>query len=128
MSEISEKVLDYEVILPGSKVLASSLPWNPHAKFKGVALKHLVTGQDTQGLYSLHLVRVEAGCEIGVHIHAAQWELHEVVEGYGQCQVGEQLIEYQPGCLNNIPNGQEHRVLAGDQELYILAKFCPPLL
>lgn len=30
------------------KTRIDSLPWNAHPAFKGVALKHLITGKDTQ--------------------------------------------------------------------------------
>jgi len=33
----------------GQTISAESLPWNPHPKFAGVSLRHLMTGKDTGG-------------------------------------------------------------------------------
>lgn len=105
-----------------------SLEWNYHGAFKGVALKHLVMGDQTEGKLSCHLVRIEAGCEIGDHIHESNWELHEVVGGTGTCFLGDKKVEYEAGISAVIPEGKPHRVVAGDEDLYILAKFVPALV
>ncbi len=118
----------FAVYTGGAQRLSSALPWNPHPKFKGVALQHLLTGADTAGMFSCHLVRVEPGCALDPHLHATQWELHQVLQGEGSGQVGAQTLHYQPGCLVPIPLGLEHGVQAGEAGLLILAKFCPPLI
>ncbi len=112
------------------QIAAESLAWNAHPKFQGVALKHLVTGADTGGRFSLHLVHVAAGCEIGDHVHAAQYEVHEVLDGTGRCVMGEKTIAYAPGVCAVIPEGVQHRVMAADSDgdLYLLATFVPPLV
>jgi quercetin dioxygenase-like cupin family protein len=99
-----------------------------HPKFKGVDLKHLITGQDTGGRFSLHLVRIEEGCAIGDHVHATQYELHEVVEGTGECRMADKAIAYLPGLCTVIPEGVHHSVIAHQGALYLLATFVPPLL
>jgi len=58
------------VVAHGWTVPIESLPWNPHPKFAGVSLKHLVMGKDTGGRLSLHHVRLDPGCAIGDHTHA----------------------------------------------------------
>jgi quercetin dioxygenase-like cupin family protein len=78
---------------------AGSLPWNPHPKFAGVALKHLVTGKDTGGRISLHHVRVDPGCAIGDHTHAGQVEIHDVIAGEGTCMIAGKEIRYIPGVM-----------------------------
>jgi quercetin dioxygenase-like cupin family protein len=103
------------------------LEWNDHPAFKGVAIKHLVTGRDTSGHFSAHLVHVQAGCEIGAHIHEGKWELHEVVDGQGECVIVEKTIQYQAGVMALIPPDFVHIVKA-DTDLYLLAKFIPALL
>ena len=62
---------------------ADALVRNPHAKFHGASLKHLITGNDTGGHISLHHVRVDPGCTIGDHTHAGTVEIHDVIEGEG---------------------------------------------
>jgi hypothetical protein len=37
------------IVVPGQIIAIESLPWNPHPKFAGVSLRHLVTGKDTGG-------------------------------------------------------------------------------
>jgi len=104
------------------------IPWSPHAKFPGVALKHLVTAAETEGRMSCHLVRIDPGCAIGDHVHETQYELHEVIEGAGQAQVADKTIAYVPGVQVMVPEKVNHRIDAGEAPLYLLAKFVPALL
>jgi quercetin dioxygenase-like cupin family protein len=101
--------------------------WNPHPKFKGVSLRHLVTRCDTGGLKSLHHVRIDPGCAIGDHTHARQVEVHDVLEGEGFCTVAGKEIRYVPGVIGIMPADTLHRVVAGKQGLLLLATFSPPL-
>ena len=104
------------------------LAWNFHPGFKGVALKHLVCAQDTDGQFSAHLVRVSAGYEIGEHIHEGKWEMHEVISGSGHCMLLDKRLEYQTGSVAIMPPDITHQVKAEGEDLYILAKFIPALL
>lgn len=106
---------------------ASEKPWTPNARFAGVSMKHLVTGKETNGAFSTHLVRVEAGFEIGTHTHATQFELHEVLSGSGECIFAGRTLEYIPGVSTVVPAGVEHRVMASGGELIIKATFVPAL-
>jgi quercetin dioxygenase-like cupin family protein len=103
------------------------LPWNAHPKFAGVFLKHLVTGKDTQGRFSAHIVRVDPGHAIGDHAHATEIELHEVVGGSGRCLLDGKEIAYRPGVFVVVPQAAAHVVEAGDDGLLLLAKFAPAL-
>lgn len=106
-----------------------SLPWHPHPRFKGVALRHLVRGAETGGALSAHLVRIEAGFCLEAHTHEASLELHEVLRGSGLCSLGGRDVDYAPGACGLIPAGTEHSVRAHDgEDLYLLAKFAPALL
>lgn len=114
---------------PSREADLSALPWNPHPSFPGVALKHLVSGAETGGALSAHLVRVEPGCCLKEHIHADKLELHEVVRGAGTCALADKTVRYEPGACGLIPAGVPHSVRADAGEtLYILAKFAPALL
>lgn len=115
------------IVSMNKKVFSKEFLWNAHPTFKGVYLKHLVKGEDTAGKFSCHLVKVEAGCQIGLHIHEGKWELHEVLEGSGECILNQQKITYHAGVTAIIPENIEHIVNA-DQELYLLAKFIPALV
>ncbi|MEN6609826.1 MAG: cupin domain-containing protein [Methanoregulaceae archaeon] len=106
----------------------SSLPWNPHAKFPGVAMQHLVTGSETGGRMSIHHVRVGPGCAIGDHTHAGIVEIHDVLEGSGICTVDGKEIPYVPGVIGIMPVDTVHRIVAGDQGILLLATFSPPLV
>lgn len=110
------------------EVEAAELEWNAHPAFQGVFLKHLVKGEATEGKFSCHLVKIEAGCEIGEHLHEGKWELHEVIDGTGRCFLLEKEIPYKLGISAVIPADLKHRVVAGENGLYLLAKFIPALL
>jgi len=107
---------------------AQDLDFVPHAKFKGVSLKHLVTGAMTGGLISSHLVRVEPGCVLDTHIHEKNLEIHEVISGSAKAMVGEKEVDYLPGVIGVLPAGVPHRIAAGEEGIYILAKFTPALV
>lgn len=102
---------------------AGQIPWQDHPAFSGVSLKTLVSMEDSGHRFSCLLARIEPGCEIGEHIHDSQWELHEVVDGYGKCFILEKEIAYEPGVCAVIPDGIKHRVMAGQTGLLLLAKF-----
>ncbi len=107
---------------------AGELPWNPHPAFEGVALKHLVRGEDTQGALSCHLVRLEPGKGLAGHLHEGQWELHEVLAGSGEAGLAGQRLTYLPGVTTVVPRGVPHEVTAGPEGLIFFAKFFPALL
>nr|WP_321513095.1 cupin domain-containing protein [uncultured Pseudodesulfovibrio sp.] len=111
-----------------SDIDVSTLEWNQHPTFAGVALKHLLTGKDTDSRFSIHLVRLGPGAKIGDHIHDNCWELHEVADGSGVCLLNDQSIEYTPGVAAVMPEGVPHSVQAGESGLCLLAKFIPALM
>lgn len=112
----------------GETVDAAAIAWTPHPSFAGVRMKHLVRGERTEGRLSCHLVHVAPGCSLDAHTHAGQWELHEVVAGGGQVQVFGRRMDYAPGNVCVIPMGETHEVRAGEEGLWLLAKFFPALL
>ena len=116
------------VIVHGRTIPTESLQWNPHPKFAGVSLKHLVTGKDTGGRLSLHYVRIDPGCAIGDHTHAGMVEIHDVIAGSGTCTLEGSVIPYCPGIVGVMPADQVHRVETGDEGLLLLATFSPPLV
>ena len=91
-------------------------------------MKHLVTGADTNGTSSVHLVRVNSGCCIGDHIHNGKTEIHQVVAGEGRCLLEEREIEYGEGVVAVIPADRPHSVVADEPGLFLLAVFSPALL
>jgi|WetSurMetagenome_2_1015567.scaffolds.fasta_scaffold01114_13 quercetin dioxygenase-like cupin family protein len=116
------------VVLPGQTIVTESQSWNPHPKFAGIFLRHLVTGSNTGGRMSLHHVRIDPGYAIGDHIHAGQVEIHDVLAGAGSCTLAGTKIIYNPGVVGVMPADQVHRVEAGDKGLLLLATFSPPLV
>ena len=119
---------DYgKFVSPYGKKRFEELPWNPHPKFEGVALKHLLTSADTNGEFSFHLVRIAPGKSIGEHIHETQTETHEVADGSGVCINEGMEIPYAPGVMTILKKGTPHSVNAGSEGLFIFAKFFPPL-
>lgn len=105
-----------------------TIDWNEHNLFKGVYLKHLIKGIDTNSSLSCHLVKVNPGCSIDTHVHNGKLEVHEVIEGTGICIIGEKTVDYSTGTITLIPADIPHKVTAGNEGIYILAKFSPALL
>ncbi len=101
----------------------ASIPWNAHKEFPGVFLKNVVTGEETGGLLTCHLVRIEPGGKIGLHAHPASIELHEVVAGSGVCVTENGEIPYAPGCVAILARNVPHEVRAGAEGLCLFAKF-----
>ena len=93
----------------------------------GVELKHILTSKETGGAYSYHLVRISPNCSIGEHIHETQLETHEVIAGGGACINNGTSIGYTPGIISIFPSNQPHTVKAGENGLYLFAKFMPAL-
>lgn len=122
------KFRDGTIIADGGTIDAKSLPWNEHATFKGVYLKHLVTGSMTGGRLSCHLIRIKAGHAIGDHVHPDRYELHEVLQGTGAGDVAGKPFVYEPGVESVIPEGVRHRIVADKEDVYLFAKFFPALL
>ena len=115
-------------VTAGVASLIGDIEWNPHPTFKGVSMKHVIKGADTEGRLSCHLVRIEPGCEIGDHVHEGKMELHEVVAGDGHCLIGKERVAYAAGTMACIPDDVRHSVKAGEAGLEILAKFSPALI
>lgn len=107
---------------------SNEVEYVPHKTFKGVFLKHLVKGELTDNRISCHLVKVEPFCSLEAHSHSEQLEIHEVIYGSGDCQIAEHQIQYAVGAVGIIPQNVIHKVTAGKDGIYILAKFTPALL
>lgn len=113
--------------LPQGEKSFSEIPWSKHSTFEGVELKHILTSKDTDGQFSFHLVRIAPNKSIKTHIHESQLETHEVIAGVGICLNNGQKINYEEGVLSIFPAGIVHEVNAGNEGLYLFAKFCPAL-
>ena len=127
-NELYKKLEIGTVYLKDKTISIEELKWNLHPAFKGVALKHLITGANTNNHYSSHLVKIEPGCEIGLHNHPGKIEMHEVISGKGYGYVEDTEILYVTGIVSYIEADKDHLVKAGDEGLFLLAKFFPALL
>ncbi len=107
----------------GRKKDMSACAWNKHKNFLGVSLKNLLTAEQTGGLFTCHLVRIEPNCKIGMHTHTASIELHEVVKGSGVCLTDQGEMPYVPGTMAVIACNAPHEVRAGEDGLCLFAKF-----
>lgn len=116
-----------KLITPAAAKDFSSIPWSKHPSFTGVELKHILTSKETGGSYSYHLVRIASNCSIGEHIHETQLETHEVIAGNGTCINKGVAITYEPGVISVFPAGIPHEINAGEDGLYLFAKFMPAL-
>lgn len=115
------------LVIPKKNINFNQLAWNKHPTFEGVELKHIITGKETNGQFSYHIVKIAPGKSIGNHIHEKQIETHEVIFGKGKCINNGFEIEYKPGTISIIPAKIPHKVTADENGLYIFAKFIPAL-
>jgi quercetin dioxygenase-like cupin family protein len=127
-SEFLSKILAGKVFLLDGEKSIKDFPWNPHASFKGVYLKHLVTGKDTENKLSCHIVKIEPNCTLDTHVHEGKIEIHEVIAGSGKMYLNGKELNYSQGQVCVIPANTPHKVVAGKKGMYILAKFTPSLL
>ncbi len=116
-----------KLLLPDATTTFDTIAWSGHPVFEGVALKHIVTSEQTDGQFSFHLVRIAPGQKIGSHIHERQMETHEVISGTGICVNNGVKLSYEPGAISIFPVGVPHEVTAGTDGLYLFAKFMPAL-
>lgn len=113
--------------LPTVTVKFATIPWSKHPTFEGVELKHIITAKETNGQFSYHLVRIAPNKSIQNHIHETQLETHEVITGSGVCINDGFTIPYEAGTISIMPVGIPHEVNAGEDGLYLFAKFFPAL-
>lgn len=116
-----------KLLLPDAAVAFDTIGWSAHPVFEGVALKHIVTSEKTDGQFSFHLVRIAPNKRIGSHIHEKQLETHEVISGAGVCVNNGAEMSYEPGVISIFPIGVPHEVIAGEEGLFLFAKFMPAL-
>jgi quercetin dioxygenase-like cupin family protein len=126
--EISIRMANGSITFADRDDQAEEIQWNEHVKFKGVYLKHLIKGADTEGKLSCHLVKIDPSCVLEEHIHESQWELHEVIEGEGNFILNAKETFYYPGSMAVIPKGMKHKIIAGRNGLVFLAKYFPALV
>ena len=125
--ELFEKFNNGELRLPDNAKAFKNLAWNKHPTFEGVELKHIITAKDTGGTFSYHLVRIAPNKSIKNHIHETQLETHEVIAGSGVCVNDRAKLDYVPGVISIMPAKVPHEVNAGEDGLYLFAKFIPAL-
>ena len=113
--------------LPEKSVSFADIPWSKHSTFEGVELKHIITSKDTDGQFSYHLVRIAPNKSIKTHTHETQLETHEVIAGSGICINDNHRISYKIGTISIMPAGVPHEVTAGNNGLFLFAKFIPAL-
>lgn len=114
-----------KLLLPDATVAFNAIPWSEHPTFEGVELKHIITSEKTDGQFSFHLVRIAPNKKIGNHTHEKQLETHEVIFGAGVCVNNGVQLHYEAGIISIFPVGVPHEVIAGEDGLYLFAKFMP---
>lgn len=101
----------------------STIAWSEHKDFPGVFLKNVIMGDQTEGLFTCHLVRIDPNCKIGLHTHPTSIELHEVIAGSGVCVTECGQTPYRPGNVAVLARNAPHEVRAGEEGLRLFAKF-----
>lgn len=127
MKNLFEQFNCGQLVTPEIQKSFDDLEWCKHPTFEGVELKHIVSAADTNGEFSYHLVRIAPNKKIGNHVHNQQLETHEVIAGSGVCINEGVEIPYHCGVISIMKMGKPHEVVAGDDGLYLFAKFMPAL-
>lgn len=125
--DISEAFEQEAVLFPGLEIGAMEKPWDSYPAWNGVFLKDLVTGNETGGAFSYHLVRVSRNCEVADLDHETQWEWNAAIAGTGSFLHGREVPVVRPGQTFVAPPRTHHTVSAGSDELPLLALFVPAL-
>jgi quercetin dioxygenase-like cupin family protein len=116
------------VIFPGLEIEANAKTWYSLPGCEGVFLKDLVTGKETGGKFSYHLVRVSKNGEVADHDHETQWEWNLIISGKGTFVIGNKEVTIAPGQTFVTPPKNHHTVSAGHEDLLLLALFIPALV
>jgi quercetin dioxygenase-like cupin family protein len=115
------------VIFPDHKEDINKKSWYTPPGWVGVSLKDIITGKDTSGAFSYHLVKIARHCEVPPHAHEAQWEWNVILNGTGSFVIQETEMPVTIGETYVTPPGISHTVKAEDRELVITAVFVPAL-
>ena len=127
MEKLFEQFNCGRLVTPEIQRSFDSLDWCKHPTFDGVELKHIITADDTDGAFSYHLVKIAPNKKIGDHVHELQIETHEVISGDGVCVNEGKEITYHCGVISIMKAGKPHEVIAGENGLFLFAKFIPAL-
>jgi quercetin dioxygenase-like cupin family protein len=122
------RILDQgQVVFPDNKQDIDAKPWYTPPGWIGVSLKDIISGSETGGAFSYHLVRINKHCEVPSHSHDTQWELNVILNGNGSFILQEQEIPVTIGQTFATPPGVTHTVQAGNSDLVLSAVFVPAL-
>ncbi len=105
----------------------NTIPWSKHPTFEGVELKHIITSEKTNGQFSFHLARIASHKKIGNHIREKQLETHKAIFGTDIYVNNGVELSYEAGVISIFPIGIPHKIIAGENGLYLFAKFMPAL-
>jgi len=116
------------IFIDGKKTVdVMDIQWSEHPKFKGVFMKNVLQGGQTEHCLSYHLVKIEPNCVIGEHIHENKPELHEIIEGSGIANIQGHEIKYEKNTTSLINGDIIHSIKAGEKGLLLRATFVPAL-
>jgi quercetin dioxygenase-like cupin family protein len=89
--------------------------------------RDLVTSVETPAM-SAHHLRIEPGGEFKSHVHERETEIHFVISGHGQAQVGEQWEDVEAGDVALAFPGVAHALRNNSASpVFILCVFTPAL-
>lgn len=127
LDHISALFEEARILFPDRDIRTAERDWYPNSAWDGVFLKDLVTGKETGGAFSYHLVRIRPHCEVPDHDHETQWEWNVVLGGRGSFLIGGKKVSVEVGQTFVTPPGDRHTVCADSEELTLLALFVPAL-
>ena len=106
---------------------SASQPWLPHRTYIGVYARSIVDS-DTSAELEVKVLRIAPGAQVPPHTHEHSAETKYVLSGEGAFLVGDEWVPCHRGYCAHARSGTAHGSKnTGDEDLYILAIFTPPL-
>ncbi len=112
-------------LMAANAVGSAPRDWSAHPSFAGVELCTLVGPKASGNRIKVLLVHLAPRAEMRPHRHEREFEMHQVLDGAGELNLGGTRQYYRPGGIGLISPNVEHGVTAADEGLWLLATFVP---
>jgi mannose-6-phosphate isomerase-like protein (cupin superfamily) len=109
---------------PGEAVLISLGEWFPANPLKEGKVKTNRVYESSRGTINLLVIK---DTKIGLHLHTTVDEIVYVYKGSGEMYINGKWVPVKAGDLHVCPRGVAHSTRAGNEELWAISIFTPPM-